>query len=139
MGEMLSPSGDKLFSVTDVTAQEIFGISILKRMGKVFKSAVVDEWIDDFLRLRISRFRLGRREFVIFGSGQSEKIEARKKGKATDLYSGLKNLGFIPSGFLLNKLSALGLSNYLSFALIFAVAIGLNLFLFRKEIFNKRL
>jgi len=89
--EMLKPEGEKLFTVTDVTAQEIFGLSAMLRYAKIFKSKLIEEWVKDFLLLRISRFRLGRREFIILGTGIKEVAEERrKKGKLSDLYAGLR-------------------------------------------------
>lgn len=47
------------------------------------------DWIKEFLLLRISRLRAGRTEFVIVLSGIREFAEMKKKGKVTDLFSGL--------------------------------------------------
>jgi hypothetical protein len=90
--EMLKPEGEKLFTVTDVTAQEIFGLAALKRYASIFKSKIIDDWVKDFLLLRISRFRLGRREFIILGTGIKEAAEEkRKRGRGvSDLYAGLR-------------------------------------------------
>jgi hypothetical protein len=88
--EMLKPEGEKLYTVTDVTAQEIFGITKMLRYANIFKSKIIQEWAKDFLLLRISRFRLGRREFIILGTGIKEVAEAKKGKKITDLYQGLR-------------------------------------------------
>jgi hypothetical protein len=57
--------------------------------GKIFKSKLFENWIREFLLLRISRLRAGRTEFVIVLSGMREFAELKKKGKTTDLFSGL--------------------------------------------------
>ena len=88
--EMLKPEGDKLYTVTDVTPQEIFGISAMLRYAKIFKSDVMNDWVTDFLKLRISRFRLGRREFIVLGTGIKEVAEERRKRGVKDLYAGLR-------------------------------------------------
>jgi hypothetical protein len=87
--ELLEPVKDKLLTVTDVTATEIFGLPTMMELGKLFKSKLVDNWIRQFLLLRISRLRAGRTEFVIVLSGMREFAELKKKGKTTDLFSGL--------------------------------------------------
>jgi hypothetical protein len=88
--ELLKPEGEKLFTVTDVTPEEIFGISTLNRFGKYFKSTIIGDWVKDFLLLRISRFRLGRKEFILLSTGIKEVSEGRKKGKVQDLFAGLR-------------------------------------------------
>jgi hypothetical protein len=89
--EMLRPEGSKLLTVTDVTAREIFGLSTIRRYADIFKSKVIDDWVRDFLLLRISRFRMGRREFILLGTGMREIAEEkRKKVKLQDLYAGLR-------------------------------------------------
>jgi hypothetical protein len=57
--------------------------------GKIFKSKLSENWIKEFLLLRISRLRAGRTEFVIVLSGIREFAELKKKGKVTDLFQGL--------------------------------------------------
>jgi hypothetical protein len=88
--ELLEPSGDKLYTVTDVTPEEIFSIAVINRYATLFKSSMMENWVNDFLKLRISRFRLGRREFLLLAAGIKESEEAKKKGKVTDLFAGLK-------------------------------------------------
>jgi len=87
--EMLEPSADKLLTVTDVTATEIFGLPTMYALGRMFNSDMAKDWIKEFLLLRISRLRAGRTEFVIVLSGIREFAEMKKKGKVTDLFSGL--------------------------------------------------
>ena len=55
----------------------------------MFKSDLIKDWVREFLLLRISRLRAGRTEFVIVLSGMREFAELKKKGKVTDLFSGL--------------------------------------------------
>jgi hypothetical protein len=87
--ELLSPVEKKLFTVTDVTPSEIFGIPTLLAFAKKFKSDIMETWVEDFLLLRISRLRAGRQEFVIVLSGIRDFSEMKKKGKASDLFAGL--------------------------------------------------
>jgi hypothetical protein len=77
--ELLNPSEQKLFTVTDVTPNEIFLFPLLKILGDRFKSASVPDFIKTFLLLRISRLRLGRKEFVLMSSGLREIGEDKKR------------------------------------------------------------
>jgi hypothetical protein len=86
--ELLDPRGDKLFTVTDLTPEEIFGIPLLLVIGEEFKSRVIEKWVKKFLLSRISRFRLGRREFVLLGTGIRETEEKRKKMGIKDVFAG---------------------------------------------------
>lgn len=89
--ELLKPTEEKLFTVTDVTAEEIFGLATLLRYAKIFKSKVIEDWIKEFLLLRISRFRLGRREFIMLSTGIKEASEEKRRGKKLgDLFAGLR-------------------------------------------------
>jgi hypothetical protein len=90
--ELMNPVGDKLKTLSDVTPQEVFGLSIIGVYERLFNSKVLSSWTKDFLDFRISRLRLGRREFVSIGTGMSE-YAASKKGPSRgggDIFGGLK-------------------------------------------------
>jgi hypothetical protein len=89
--ELLNPTGEKLFTVSDVTATEIFPLTYLLTLSKKLNNTLMEKWAEKFLLLRISRFRLGRREFVFISGGLREVSEARKgtqKGGLKNLFSG---------------------------------------------------
>jgi hypothetical protein len=87
--EMMSPEGLKLFAVTDVTPEECFALPTLNAIKDRFHSAIMKEWIEKFLLLRISMMRNGRQEFVILGSGMKERgLERGKRRGLGDLFSG---------------------------------------------------
>jgi hypothetical protein len=89
--ELLKPEGEKLLTVTDVTPEEIFGLPTLLSFSDYFKSKLIKDWIRNFLLLRISRLRMGRREFILLSTGIKEVAEARKRGgRIGDLFAGLK-------------------------------------------------
>lgn len=88
--ELLSPTGDKLMTVTDLTPEEVFGIAYLKSIATVFKSDIIDEWIRNFQLMRISRFRRGRQEFLLLGTGIREVADKKKAGNVGDIFAGLK-------------------------------------------------
>jgi hypothetical protein len=91
--ELLNPTGQKLLTVSDVTAMEIFPLAYLYALSKKLGSKIMEDWAEKFLLLRISRFRLGRREFVFISGGLQATSEARKSG------SGRSSLGNLFSGF----------------------------------------
>ena len=87
--ELLSPVEKKLFTVTDVTNSEIFGLPTLMAFNTMFDSTIGNVWVEDFLLLRISRLRAGRTEFVVVLSGIREFAEMKKKGKIGDMFQGV--------------------------------------------------
>lgn len=90
--EQMKPEGEKLKTVTDVTPEEIFALSALLRYADLFDSTIMKKWVEDFMRLRISRWRLGRKENLLTVTGIREVTEERKRrgAKATDLFAGLR-------------------------------------------------
>jgi hypothetical protein len=89
--ELLDPSGEKLFTVSDITAEEIFGLNTALAFAKLFKSKLIDDVIRKFLLLRVSRFRVGRKEFILLATGIKEASEERRRrGKITDVFAGLR-------------------------------------------------
>jgi len=89
--ELLNPQGNKLYTVSDITANEVFPLAYLLTLGKKMKTSVMERWVHNFLLLRISRFRLGRREFVFISGGMRE-VSEKRGGKAgmKDLFSGFR-------------------------------------------------
>jgi hypothetical protein len=89
--QLLEPDGKTLQTVSDVTPHEIFGLSVLNAFSRVLESKLMKEWTDDFMRLRVSRMRIGRKELIILGSGIREYLDSKAKGKTrfSDLFSGL--------------------------------------------------
>jgi hypothetical protein len=89
--QLLDPTDDNLLTVSDVTPQEIFGISVLRAYSSVLESGTMKNWVADFLRLRVSRVRIGRKELILLGSGIRDYLESKSKGKTRfgDLFSGL--------------------------------------------------
>ena len=88
--ELLNPSGEKLKTVTDVTPQEIFGMPVMFIFGKMFDSQITKDYGDDFMRLRISRVRSSRQEFVFLGSGLAGASQDKRGRGLGDLFQGLK-------------------------------------------------
>ena len=56
--------GSGLKLKTDIDDAEVFGLSRVKFISHVFNLPTLDIWADEFLKLRISRKRKGRLEFL---------------------------------------------------------------------------
>jgi len=84
------PEGEKLFTLSDVTPTEIFGLNLIMNYGDKLYSKVTDGWVRNHLLLRISRLRIGRKEDILLMTGIVERSEKKGKGKLQDLFSGLK-------------------------------------------------
>lgn len=108
--ELLNPSDSNVKSISDVTPEEIFYLAVLGSYQKLFNSNIMKEWMVDFLKLRISRLRLGRKELVLLGSGIRDFIEGKGKGKVRfqDLFAGM-------SVFAIATMSIPFISHFLSF------------------------
>jgi len=87
--ELLNPSGEKLKTVTDVTPHEVFTLPVLFMLGKMFKSDIAKKYAEDFMRLRISRTRASRGEFIFMSSGLGM-MNQDKKLKMGDMFTSLK-------------------------------------------------
>jgi hypothetical protein len=89
--QLLAPQDDNLQTVSDVTPQEIFGLSVLNAYARIFDSNLMKGWSKDFLLLRISRMRIGRKELILLGSGIRDYLDNKSKGKNrfSDLFQGL--------------------------------------------------
>lgn len=87
--QLMTPTKDNIFTISDITPEEVFGISVLLSYAKKFKSQLIQNWADDFLLLRVSRMRLGRKELMTLGTGLRTESE-KKRGGTQDLFAGLK-------------------------------------------------
>ena len=89
--ELLNPKEKKIFTTTDLTPAEIFGIPTLLRYADIFDSDLMRKWVEEFLLMRISRLRLGRKEIMMLMTGLRESMEiAKGKAKIGDMYQGLR-------------------------------------------------
>lgn len=90
--ELLNPQGDKLKTVTDVTPSEVFGMPVMFMFGKIFRSDLTRAYGEDFMRLRISRVRSSRQEFIFLGSGMALMNQDKGRGRSIgDLFQGLRS------------------------------------------------
>jgi hypothetical protein len=88
--ELMKPADERLHTVSDLTPEEIFGMSAMLSYADYLDSDLIRQWVRHFLLLRVSRFRLGRKEFLLILGGLQQ-ISAMKGGaKSTkDLFAGL--------------------------------------------------
>jgi hypothetical protein len=88
--ELLYAEGEELKSLSDLTPKEVFYLTTLTNIAEFYNSDVMENFIMNFLKFRISRMRLGRKEMLIFATGLREATEEAKKGKGiASLLSGL--------------------------------------------------
>jgi len=83
----ISPKDIKMQS--DLDDEEILNLSVIYLWGEMIGVKTLKKFADNFLRLRISRFRLGRREIIAIGLGTSEP-ERRKIRSIKDLFMGIR-------------------------------------------------
>lgn len=88
--ELMKPEEEKLMTVSDITPEEVFGLATLMSYAELFKSKLIERWIENFLMLRISRFRTGRKELLMLGSGLREGGERKKRASLDSFFAGLK-------------------------------------------------
>jgi len=87
--ELMKPDDERLYTVTDLTPEEVFGISSLLAYSDKLKSETIKDWIRYLLLLRISRFRLGRKEFLLILAGMQSVSSGKSGAKNTkDLFAG---------------------------------------------------
>lgn len=87
--ELMKPESERLYTVSDLTPEEIFGMSALLAHADFLKSAIMKQWVRYFLLLRVSRFRLGRKEFLLILGGLQQASQMKGGGKkAGDLFAG---------------------------------------------------
>jgi hypothetical protein len=88
--EFLSPDKENMPLLTDLTPKEIFILSGLKCLSDFYSSKVMEKFILVFEKLRVSRYRIGRKELILFATGLKELEEEKRKGKQLgSLISGL--------------------------------------------------
>jgi len=93
MMNLLAPEHPEILKMTsDITAREVFSLSILDTIDKKRenpKVRVIPTFIENLLRFRASMWRKSRKEFLFFVAGIRE-LESRKKKQSFDLYAGLR-------------------------------------------------
>jgi flagellar motor switch protein FliG len=75
--------------LSDLDDEEILNLSLLMMIGNTIKSEVIKGLCENFLQLRVSRYRLGRREMVSVARSSEEPDRKKAKG-IKDLFSGLR-------------------------------------------------
>jgi hypothetical protein len=87
--ELMKPDGERLFTVSDLTPEEVFGMSSVLAYADKIQSDYIKQWVRYLLLLRVSRFRLGRKEFLMILAGLQSVSGAGKGGKSVkDIFGG---------------------------------------------------
>jgi len=90
MQNLSEPTEISIDTMTDLTPKEIFLMSWLETKARMFDSKVIKTFVDKFKKLRVSRLRTGRKEFIILGTGLGEREMGRKKKMTIgDLFAGM--------------------------------------------------
>jgi len=91
MSNLAELRDETIDTMTDLTPEEIFHFSRVEAFSTVFNSHLAEDFFAKFKKLRASRYRLGRKEFVLLASGLRE-FEVRGKKRLTlgDLFGGLR-------------------------------------------------
>lgn len=79
--EFLSPEKENMPMLTDLTPKEIFILSGLRSLADFYNSMIMKRFILLFMKLRVSRYRIGRKELILFATGLKELEEEKRKGK----------------------------------------------------------
>jgi len=85
--DLLKTGKTKILS--DLDDEEILNLSLLYTWADITGNDTLRKFCDNFLQLRVSRFRLGRREVVSIASFSSEPERKRMKS-LKDLFAGFK-------------------------------------------------
>lgn len=87
--ELMRPEGERLYTVSDLTPEEVFGVASLLGYAEKLNSQAIKDWVRYLLLLRVSRFRLGRKEFLMILAGLQQVSGGKGGGKSVkDLFSG---------------------------------------------------
>lgn len=77
--------------LSDLTEDEINAITSLLMIGRLIKSDLIENMVNDFLELRVSKSRMGRKEILSFALASSfEGAGGRAKAGISSLFAGLK-------------------------------------------------
>jgi len=74
---------------SDLSDEEIHYLALLKTWAKQTDCKIIDDFCDNFMTLRVSRNRMGRREIVFALSLIGEKIRGAPK-TIRDLFAGIR-------------------------------------------------
>jgi len=80
---------EKTKILSDLDDEEILNLSLLYSWAEITKCDAIKKFCDNFLQLRVSRFRLGRREIVSVASYTGEP-DRKKVRSIKDLFAGIR-------------------------------------------------
>jgi len=88
--QLVEPSGKKVFTISDITPEEVFYLAMLQSIAERIGSDSMKKWIQNFLLLRCSRLRIGRKELLLLGTGMRQASDVKKAGGLGSLFAGFK-------------------------------------------------
>jgi len=75
---------------SDLTDEEILNLSLIYTWAETINCKILKDFANNFLKLRVSKERMGRREIVIIASAGGEIGERRRFRSLRDLFAGLR-------------------------------------------------
>ena len=89
--QLMDVEKNKVKMLSDIDDLEIGALTVLSCIGEKLKLKSLTAFVDNFCRLRISRYRLGRREAVRIASYSTAEAGERKRAKSIrDLFAGIR-------------------------------------------------
>jgi hypothetical protein len=82
-------SPKELKKQSDLNDEEIISLSVIYLWAEITKIKALKNFADNFLALRISRHRMGRREIISLGYGATEP-ERRRLRSLRELFLGIR-------------------------------------------------
>lgn len=89
MMELFQTSKKNIRIMSDLDEEEILNLSLLYTWADMIDSQFLKTFCDNFLQLRVSRMRLGRREIVAIGSNTNNP-EKKRIRSIKDMFSGIR-------------------------------------------------
>lgn len=89
MMELFKTDKDKAMLLSELDDEEILNLSLLLTWSDLIDSKALKSFCSNFLRLRVSRFRMGRSEIVRISSNMSGPDRKRIRS-LKDVFSGIR-------------------------------------------------
>lgn len=89
--EMMDVRKEKIKMLSDLDIEEISVLSMLSTLSKTLKINSLEQFIDDFCRFRISKARMGRKEFTSMITMAGFNMEQNNRSRSIrSLFSGIR-------------------------------------------------
>ena len=88
--QLVEPEGKKIFTISDITPEEVFYLGMLQTIAEKVGSDIMKTWIENFLLLRCSRLRIGRKELLLLGTGMRQASDIKRGTSISNLFAGFR-------------------------------------------------